>query len=109
MYWLSKLESLNITRLFFISHASLFSFKKLSVSLPLSDFKKRQALKDKTGFDCDAALRHVEEEKEDEGENTILKTGERRVKKEEAEIPERRTTPKYNVVSVKKEDEEAKK
>ena len=83
--------------------------KKLSISLPLSDFKKRQALKDKTGFDCDAALRHIEEEKEDEGENTILKTGERRVKKEEAEVPERRTTPKYNVVSTKKENEEAKK
>lgn len=74
--------------------------KKLSVSLPLSDMAKRQALKEKTGFDCDAALKHVMEEKEDDGESTILKTGERRVKQETA-APERRTAPKYNVVTTK--------
>lgn len=76
--------------------------KKMSVSLPLGDFAKKKALKDKTGFDCDAALKHVMEEREDDGENTILKTGERRVKKEETVIPaapERRAAPKYNVVS----------
>lgn len=80
--------------------------KKLSVSLPLSDIQKRNALKAKTGFDCDAALKHVMEEKEDDGENTILKTsGERRVKKEEpAAAPERRTAPKYNVVSADKKE-----
>ena len=80
--------------------------KKLSVSLPLSDIKKRIALKDKTGFDCDAALKHVMEEKEDEGQNTILKTAspERRVKKEESTSVERRTTPKYNVVPPKQEE-----
>ena len=46
------------------------------------------------------------EEKEDDGENTILKTGERRVKKEEvsAGAPERRTAPKYNVVSSDKKE-----
>jgi hypothetical protein len=47
--------------------------KKLSVSIPLTDMSKRKALKEKTGFDVDAALRHIEEEKEDEGSNTILK------------------------------------
>lgn len=75
--------------------------KKLSVSLPLTDIQKVAALKAKTGFDCAAALKHVMEEKEDEGQDTILKTsGERRVKKEEPAIPEgRRTAPKYNVVS----------
>lgn len=80
--------------------------KKLSVSLPLSDISKRMALKDKTGFDCDAALKHVMEEKEDNGENTILKTSnERRVKKDETVSTERRTAPKYNVVTTtKKED-----
>lgn len=80
--------------------------KKLSVSLPLGDINKRRALKEKTGFDCDAALKHVMEEKEDDGENTILKTGERRVKKEEviAGAPERRTAPKYNVVSSDKKE-----
>jgi hypothetical protein len=78
--------------------------KKLSVSLPLSDIQKRNALKAKTGFDCDAALKHVMEEKEDSGENTILKTSnERRVKKE-ATTPERRTAPKYNVVSTDKKE-----
>lgn len=79
--------------------------KKMSVSLPLGDINKRRALKEKTGFDCDAALKHVMEEKEDEGENTILKT-ERRVKKEEpvAGAPERRTAPKYNVVNTDKKE-----
>ena len=80
--------------------------KKMSVSLPLSDIQKRMALKDKTGFDCDAALKHVMEEKEDEGENTILKT-ERRVQKDEepAAAGRRTATPKYNIVSAKKEEE----
>lgn len=80
--------------------------KKLSVSLPLNDYQKKNTLKAKTGFDCDAALKHVMEEKEDDGENTILKTsGERRVKKEETPMtPERRTTPKYNVVSTDKKE-----
>ena len=81
--------------------------KKLSVSLPLVNIQKRQALKTKTGFDCDAALKHVMEEKEDDGENTILKTtGERRVKKEEVPAG-RRTTPKYNVVSADKKETSA--
>lgn len=82
--------------------------KKMSVSLPLSDMSKRMALKNKTGFDCDAALKHVIEEKEDEGQNTILKTAapERRVKKEESASVERRTAPKYNVVTPKSENTE---
>ena len=80
--------------------------KKLSVSMPLADYQKKNALKAKTGFDCDAALKHVMEEKEDDGENTILKTsGERRVKKEEPAVPEgRRTAPKQNVVSTEKKE-----
>ena len=79
--------------------------KKLSVSLPMTDFQKVNALKAKTGFDAAAALKHVMEEKEDDGQDTILKTsGERRVKKEEVPAG-RRTTPKYNVVSPEKKDE----
>lgn len=79
--------------------------KKLSVSLPLSDFQKINALKAKTGFDCAAALKHVMEEKEDEGQETILKTsGERRVKKEEEVPAGRRTAPKYNVVNTEKKE-----
>lgn len=80
--------------------------KKLSVSLPLTDIQKTSALKAKTGFDCAAALKHVMEEKEEDGDNTILKTtGERRVKKEEVPAG-RRTTPKYNVVTPAEKKEE---
>ena len=42
--------------------------KKLSIDIPLMDMNKRKALKEKTGFDVDAALRHIEEEKEDDTE-----------------------------------------
>lgn len=80
--------------------------KKLSVALPLTDIQKVGALKAKTGFDCQAALKHVMEEKEDDSDNTILKsTGERRVKKEEVPAG-RRTTPKYNVVTPAEKKEE---
>lgn len=40
--------------------------KKYSVSIPLSDYSKRQALKLKTGFDVDAALRHMQDDPEEE-------------------------------------------
>ena len=74
--------------------------KKMSVDIPLTDIEKRKALKAKTGFDVDAALKHIEEEKEDD-QNTILKqnNGERRVKTEEAAPAGRRTTPKYNIIT----------
>ena len=80
--------------------------KRLSVDIPMVDIQKRQALKQKTGFDVEAALKHDMEDKEDEG-NTILKqSGERRVKTEEAPAG-RRTTPKYNVVSKPAENNSA--
>lgn len=70
--------------------------KSLSVSVPLNDSKKRQALKQKTGFDVDAALRHIAEEREEEGKPATTAAAPRRrvVEKEE----KRRTAPKYNVV-----------
>lgn len=73
--------------------------KKLSISIPLVDIPKRKALKEKTGFDVEAALRHNEEDKEDD-QKTILKqsNGERRVKPDAAPAG-RRTTPKYNIVT----------
>lgn len=77
--------------------------KKLSVALPLGDIAKRNALKDKTGFDCEAALKHEMESKEDDDAG-LLKPAERRVKKEEPAVainPARRTAPKYNVVTKK--------
>ena len=73
--------------------------KKMAVSLPLMDMNKRKALKEKTGFDVEAALKHIEEEKEDDKSNTILKqTGERRVQPEAAPAGRRTAAPKYNVV-----------
>ena len=78
------------------------------------DIQKRKALKEKTGFDVEAALKHNEEDKEDD-QKTILKTnngGERRVKND---VPAGRRTaptvtapaaPKYNIVT--KPAEEAK-
>ncbi len=72
--------------------------KSLAVSLPLTDYNKRQALKEKTGFDIDKALMHIEEEKAEE--NVPAAAPQRRVQpvKENAE-PARRTTPKYKVTS----------
>ena len=72
--------------------------KKLSISIPMVDIQKRKALKEKTGFDVEAALKHNEEDKEDT-QNTILKQNNsgRRIKTEEAPAG-RRTTPKYNII-----------
>lgn len=70
--------------------------KKFSVSLPLNDIDKRDALKKKTGFDVTVALANMQKEKEDMNTPTV-ENKERRVKTESA--PEgRRTIPKYNVV-----------
>ena len=72
--------------------------KKLSVEIPLVDMNKRKALKEKTGFDVDSALRHIEEEKEDNGQNSILKTTERRVKPDAAPAGRRTAPPQYNII-----------
>lgn len=75
--------------------------KKLAVDIPMVDIPKRKALKEKTGFDVEAALRHVEEDREDD-QKTILKqnnNGERRVKAEEVPAGRRTAAPKYNVVT----------
>jgi hypothetical protein len=70
--------------------------KSLSVSVPLGDFNKRRALQEKTGFDVDAAIKHMEEERE---EKELPKAAPQRRVQPEAEKPARRTTSKYNVVS----------
>lgn len=76
--------------------------KKLSVSIPMVDIQKRKALKEKTGFDVEAALKHQEEDREDD-QKTILKqnNGERRVQPEAAPAGRRTTAPKYNIVTPK--------
>ena len=57
-------------------------------------------MKEKTGFDVDAAIKHVEEEREEDKELPKA-PAQRRVKTadEPAAQPARRTTPKYNVVN----------
>jgi hypothetical protein len=74
--------------------------KKLSVDIPLVDIQKRKALKEKTGFDVEAAVRHNEEDKEDEQTTILKQPSERRVKAEEVPAG-RRTAPKYNIITPK--------
>lgn len=74
--------------------------KSLSVTLPLTDLNKRRALKEKTGFDVDKAIAHVEEEKEEEQAPAAKVATERRVKTEEkTEAPARRANTNYKVVT----------
>ena len=70
--------------------------KQLAVSLPLNDIAKRKALKNKTGFDVDKAIAHIEEEKSDE-EQPAVSTG-RRVQPTVQEETTRRAIPSYKVV-----------
>ena len=74
--------------------------KTLSIKCPLVDIKKRKALKEKTGFDVEAALKHIEEDKDDDQSTILKQNGERRVKPEAAPAG-RRTVPHYNVTSMK--------
>lgn len=71
--------------------------KSLSVSLPLTDFNKRKILKEKTGFDVDKALAHIEEEKEDGKEHIQPVSQQRRVQPTTSNG--RRTTTNYKVVN----------
>ena len=76
--------------------------KKYAVALPVTDINKRQALKEKTGFDVDVAIKNAEAEKaEDNGAEdnqiTPIKT---------AATTGRRATPNYKIVS-KVEDTKA--
>lgn len=81
--------------------------KVLSIQLPLTDLNKRRALKDKTGFDVDTALRHMEEERIESQKLETREAAPTRRVKEAAEAPAapaRRTVPKYKVVETKSED-----
>ena len=77
--------------------------KTLSVQLPLTDLNKRRALKEKTGFDVDRALVHVEEERmaEMQKDPNKIDTAEaaptRRVKAEDPQTA-RRTHSNHKVV-----------
>lgn len=71
--------------------------KQFAVAIPMNDIQKIRALKEKTGFDVNAALRHIEEEREeDKPEGTGAP--QRRIQPAEGVATGgRRTTPKYNV------------
>lgn len=73
--------------------------KKYAVELPMNDYEKMRALKEKTGFDAEAALRHNREDKEVDAENIAVATKRRVVVEEQPAAPARRTVPEYKVVS----------
>lgn len=77
--------------------------KSFSVSLPLTDIDKRKALKSKTGFDVDNALRHIEEEKSEASPSNTPTVAERRTQPAAAEaIPAGRRTSGTVYKTVKK-------
>lgn len=77
--------------------------KKLSVSVPLTDYDKRQALKAKTGFDVDTAIKNLEAEKAEETEKQEQPTTGRRVQPVKEEKPAGRRTSGTNYKIVTKE------
>lgn len=69
--------------------------KKFAISLPLNDMPKREALKEKTGFDVTVALENLRQEKQvDETPKTETTT-----------TSKRRTTTNYKVVNKTTEEE----
>ena len=72
--------------------------KKLAVSLPLNDMEKREAIKNKFGFDVTKAIENSKADDEDDAAFTGT-TNTRRVKvEEEKKAPTRRATSNYKVV-----------
>ena len=78
--------------------------KKLSISIPLTDYQKRQALKEKTGFDVDTAIKNLEAEKAEEAENKNKEAApqRRKVVEEKAPVGRRTSASKYKVVNTNK-------
>ena len=84
--------------------------KSLAVQLPLTDIDKRKALKQKTGFDVDKALIHIEEEKAEEKapaaaptasgrrvQPATTQTQGRRVQQPATQAPAQENKPKYTI------------
>lgn len=73
--------------------------KKFAISVPLEDYEKRKALKEKTGLDVDAALKNIAAEKADEGKQTTTNT--RRIQPivEETSTGRRTSGANYKVVT----------
>lgn len=77
--------------------------KQLSVTIPLNDYTKRRDLKEKTGFDVDAAIANWESEKAEENA-PAAKPSKRRVKPEQENTKPTRRTSKYTNVKVLTEE-----
>ena len=72
--------------------------KKLAIELPMNDVEKREALKKKTGFDVDSAIKNKMAEMVDEGAPAASEAPHRRVQESANEAPVRRAeAPKYTV------------
>ena len=84
--------------------------KSLAVQLPLTDIDKRKALKQKTGFDVDKALIHIEEERAEEKapaaaptasgrrvQPAATQTQGRRVQQPATQAPAQENKPKYTI------------
>ena len=67
--------------------------KTMAVQLPLTDMAKRKALKEKTGFDVDKALIHIEEEKNEEKAPAAPAANGRRVQPAAPQTTGRRVQP----------------
>ena len=81
--------------------------KQMSVTIPLNDYNKRIALKQKLGFDIDAAIKNWEAEKA-AAKEPVEKPAERRVKSNATPAqPARRTSSsKYKNVNILSEDKQ---
>lgn len=83
--------------------------KRFAVTVPLTDYQKRKALKQKTGFDVDAAIKNLEAEKAEEAPDTTTNTTGRRTQVKPAEevvTPGRRTSgSKYKVLNTSSTEE----
>ena len=76
--------------------------KSLSVSLPITDFKKREALLKKTGFDVDKAIANDKASKESDEPSSILEDvnpNKRRVVQEGAPQGRRTSGNNYKVIN----------
>ena len=76
--------------------------KSLSVSLPITDFKKREALLKKTGFDVDKAIANDKASKESDEPSSILEDvspNKRRVVQEGAPQGRRTAGNNYKVIN----------
>lgn len=72
--------------------------KRLAVSLPMNDLQKAKALKEKTGFDLEAALANMRAEQEDEGD-ILTSADEGKPRAAATANTGRRTNSNYKVVS----------